>query len=191
MRTVLRSLVCLLCGLGVLTLGAASAESQSAAGPLPPDRRTEWTIAEGFGFTLNVNRGHSHELALYALPALSVRLSSRFEWLFEGHVAHFFSPGGYMVGVMPIGGRLYIGNGRVLPYATIGGGLGWTNLVGLEEIDQRFNFLLQIGAGLRWPISDDRAWTLEARGSHISNAGMTKSNLGHNQLVVIGGFRFR
>jgi hypothetical protein len=189
MKTALTALVC---GLGLLVLRAECADAQSASGgPIPSGRPPEWTLAEGFGFTLNVNRGRSHELALYALPGLSVRLSSRFEWLFEAHIAHFFSPGGYMLGLMPIGGRIYIGNGRVLPYATFGAGAGWTNLVQLDEIDQRFNFLLQTGFGVRRVISDSQAWTLEARWSHISNAGMEVPNLGLNQLVVLGGWRFR
>lgn len=180
----------LLCGAAALLLCAAVAAAQSA-GPLPLNRPPEWSFAEGYGFTLDVNAGRSHEHAFYAHPGISFRVGARFEYLIEGHFAHFVSPGGYMLGAMPIGGRLYIGNGRLLPYATFGLGAGWTNLAKLDEIDQRFNFLLQTGVGVRSPISEKQAWTLEARVSHISNAGMSRPNIGLNMLVFLGGFRFR
>jgi hypothetical protein len=191
-----------LAGIGVLLLCAAAARGQAQPpdgdpperwgdGPLPAGRSPEWSVSEGVGFTLNVNRGRSHEVGLYAHPGVSFRLSSRFEYLVEAHVCHFVSPGGYMLGLMPIGGRFYFGHGRPQVYATFGMGAGWTNLTGLDEIDQRFNFLLQTGVGLRNPISDTQAWTAEVRWSHISNAGMSSPNLGLNQLVILGGFRFR
>jgi hypothetical protein len=180
--------------IGVLWLGVFGLLLRAAAGaedPIPEGRPPEWSFSEGFGFTVNVNRGRSHELALFAHPGVSFRLSSRFEWMGEGHFAHFFSPGGYMVGLMPIGGRIYIGKGPRWIYATFGMGAGWTNLAELDEIDQRFNFILQTGVGLRSPISETQAWTVEMRWSHISNAGMNTPNLGLNMLVFLGGFRFR
>lgn len=180
-------------GVSLLLLRAAGASGQAepSAGPLPANRPPEWSMAEGYGFTLRVNRGRSHEHAWFAHPGVSFRLGARFEYLVEGHFAHFVSPGGYMLGALPIGGRLYIGGGRVLPYATFGLGAGWTNLVKLDEIDQRFNFLLQTGVGVRSSVSGGGAWTLEARVSHASNAGMSTPNLGLNMLVVLGGWRFR
>ncbi|HEY4228658.1 MAG TPA: acyloxyacyl hydrolase [Thermoanaerobaculia bacterium] len=194
----------LLAGVGLLMLCAAPARAQSETpgdigavqrpwgdGPLPVGRAPEWSFSEGVGFTWNVNSGRSHEIGLYALPGLSFRLSSRFEYLVEAHICHFVSPGGYMIGVMPIGGRFYFGHGEPAIYATFGMGAGWTNLTRLDEIDQRFNFLLQTGVGLRNTLSNGRAWTVEVRWSHISNAGMSSPNLGHNQFVFLGGFRFR
>jgi len=194
----------LLAGVGLLLVCAAAARAQSETstgggapppgwgdGPLPAGRAPEWSFSEGVGFTWNVNSGRSHEIGLYALPGVSFRLSSRFEYLVEAHICHLVSPGGYMIGAMPIGGRFYFGHGSPQIYATFGMGAGWTNLTKLDEIDQRFNFLLQTGAGLRNPLSNGRAWTVEARWSHISNAGMSSPNLGHNQFVFLGGFRFR
>jgi hypothetical protein len=171
--------------------GGGGAPASWGDGPLPVGRAPEWSFSEGVGFTWNVNSGRSHEIGLYALPGVSFRLSSRFEYLVEGHICHFVSPGGYMVGLMPIGGRFYFGHSEPQVYATFGMGAGWTNLTRLDEIDQRFNFLLQTGAGLRNTLSNGRAWTVEVRWSHISNAGMSSPNLGHNQFVFLGGFRFR
>jgi opacity protein-like surface antigen len=179
-------------GVCLAALRAASAAAQSDdTMPLPPGRPPEWGVAEGFGFTLRVNAGRSHELALYAYPGVSLRLSPRLEYLIEGHFAHFVSPGGYVVGLVPLAARLYVGRGRILPYGMLGAGAGWTDLVGLREIDQRFNFLLQGGFGVRSRISDARAWTAEVRWTHVSNAGMGSPNLGLNMLVFLGGFRFR
>jgi hypothetical protein len=134
-----------LCASGTTAQPVSASLSDDGGGPIPAGRPPEWSFSEGFGFTLNVNRGRSHEVGLYAHPGVSFRLSSRFEYLVEGHFCHFVSPGGYMVGLMPIGGRISIGRGLPQFYATFGMGAGWTNLAKLDEIDQRFNFLLQTG----------------------------------------------
>lgn len=159
--------------------------------PLPLHRPPEWNISAGYGFSIHVNRGRSNEKVLLFDPGVAFRVGSRFEYLVEAHFARYVSPGGYMVGAMPIGARLYLGSGRVLPYISLGAGAGWTDLTELEEIDQRFNFLLQTSLGVRRATSATAGWTLEARWSHISNAGLARPNLGLNMLVFLGGWRFR
>ncbi len=139
---------------------------------------------------MHLNRGRSSEHVLLFEPSVGFRLSSRLEYIVEGHFAQYFTPGGYMLGVMPVGGRLYLGGGRTLPYISIGGGLGWTNLK-VEEIDRRFNFLLQGSLGVRRAVSENQALTLEARLAHISNGGTERPNLGLNCLVLLAGWRFR
>ena len=54
-----------------------------------------------------------------------------------------------MVGVVPLGAR-YNAPSRtaIRPYAYVGVGLGWTDLTALDEIDRRFNFLLQASVGV-------------------------------------------
>lgn len=159
--------------------------------PLPLGRPPEWGLAAGYGFSVRLNRGHAKEHVLLFEPSVGLRISSRLEYLIEGHFAQYFTPKGYMVGVMPVGGRLYLGHGKTLPYVSIGGGLGWTDLTQLEEIDRRFNFLLQANAGVRWTISDSQALTFEGRLAHISNGGTERPNLGLNSLVFLAGWRFR
>ncbi len=180
----------LLSAVGLFALGAAILTAQSLP-PLPIDRPPEWSLSEGYGFALHFTRGRTHEKAFFASPGVSFRMSSRFEYLVEAHFAHFVSPGGYALGALPIGGRLYVGSGRVLPYVSLGAGAGWTDLTRLEEIDQRFNFLLQGSIGVRRATSSTAGWTLEVRLSHVSNAGMARPNLGLNMLVLSGGWRFR
>jgi len=173
----------------LLLLTASSALAQTP--PLPEHRPPEWGIEAGYGLSLRLNLGRSHEHVLLFEPSVGFRVSRRLEYIVEGHFAQYLTPAGYMLGVMPLGARLYLGSGRVLPYVSIGAGLGWTNLERLDEIDQRFNFLLQGSLGLRVPLSERQAWTLEARLAHISDAGMTTPNLGLNSAVFLLGWRFR
>jgi len=173
----------------ILAACAARAAAQEAP-PLPADRPVTWNVAAGYGFSVRLNGGRSEERLLLFEPGVSVRLGDRLEYVAEAHLAHYFQPAGYMVGVMPLGLRYFVGNGRVLPYASIGAGGGWTDLKELDEIDRRFNFLLQGGVGVRGQLSDGRAWTFEARLSHYSNAHTVLPNLGLNTIVFLGGFRF-
>ena len=162
-----------------------------AAEDAPPPRGPEWTLAAGYGFSVQLSRGRSEEQMLLVLPGIAVPLSRRFEYVAEGHLAGFFSPSGYMLGLVPLGVRFFAGSGRVLPYASLGAGFGWTDLAGLDEIDRRFNYILQGSLGARGRLDDGSSWTLEARFDHISNAGTVLPNLGLNSVVFLAGWRFR
>jgi hypothetical protein len=173
-----------------LLLATAPLTAQSEP-PLPIGRHPAWGLATGYGFSVHLNRGHANEHVLLFEPSVGLRISSRLEYLIEGHFARYFTPLGYMVGLMPVGGRFYVGSGTTLPYISIGGGFGWTDLTPLEEIDRRFNFLLQGSLGVRRTISDGEALTFEARVAHISNGGTELPNLGLNSVVFLAGWRFR
>jgi hypothetical protein len=174
---------------GVCLLAAAKASAQSGP-PIPEGRPPEWGVAAGYGFTAHVNRGRSQEHVFLLEPGVGFRLSGRLEYLVEAHFARYFTPEGYMLGLLPLGGRLSIGHGRILPYASIGAGFGWTDLTELDEIDRRFNFLLQASLGVRGALPGGQAWTLEVRWDHISNANTVRPNLGLNCIVVLAGWRF-
>lgn len=162
-----------------------------AAEQAPVPQSPRWTLAGGYGFSVQLNRGRSEEQMCLVNPGFAVPLSSRLEYSVEGHFAAFFSPGGYMIGVMPLGGRFFFGRAPLQPYVSVGVGFGWTDLTGLDEIDRRFNYLLQGSAGVRVDRSDGSAWTFEARLDHISNAGTVLPNLGLNSVVFLAGWRFR
>jgi hypothetical protein len=159
--------------------------------PLPAGRPPEWGLAAGYGFSVHLNRGRSDEHLLLFEPSVALRISSRLEYLIEGHFARYLTPVGYMVGLMPVGGRFYVGRGQTLPYISIGSGFGWTDLTPLDEIDRRFNFLLQGSVGVRRTLSGGQALTFEARIAHISNGGTELPNLGLNSVVFLAGWRFR
>jgi Lipid A 3-O-deacylase (PagL) len=158
--------------------------------PIPEGRPPEWSLAAGYGFSFKVNRGRSEEHLFLFEPGVSFRLGPRLEWVVEGHFARYFTPEGYMVGLVPLEARYYAGSGRILAYFFFGAGLGWTDLTQLDEIDRRFNFLLEGGVGLRGALSGRQGWSFEARWSHISNAGTVLPNLGLNCLVFLAGWRF-
>ncbi len=157
---------------------------------LPEGAPPEWGAEAGYGLSVHLNRGRSVEHLMLLEPWVGLRLGSRLQYVVEAHLARYLTPGGYMVGLMPVGGRLSIGRGPTLPYVSIGAGLGWTNLE-IEEVDRRFNFLLQGSAGVRRALSETEALTLEARIVHISNGGTKSPNLGLNCLVLLAGWSFR
>ncbi len=178
-------------GLLLLVLSPARSVAQESDAPLPSNEQLRWSVAAGAGLQVHVNRGRSHERLILFEPAANVRLGPRLEYAIEGHFAQFVRPGGYMLGLMPVGARYYFGHGRTLPYFSIGAGLGWTDLVPLDEIDRRFNFLLQGSAGVRHAVAAGGEWTAEMRWDHISNAGTEKPNLGLNSVIFLLGWRFR
>lgn len=179
-------------GLAALVFAAAasvSAQEASNAPPIPEGRPPEWSLQAGYGFSVKVNRGNSDEHLFLLEPGVAFRLGPRLEYLVEGHFAKYFTPDGSMIGIVPLGGRWYFLNGPVLPYLSLGAGVGWTDLQ-IEEINRRFNFLLEGAVGVRGRVTETQAWTLEFRWSHISNAGTVLPNLGLNCAVFLAGMRF-
>lgn len=70
-------------------------------------------------------------------------------------------------------------NSRLVPYAQAGGGLTATDL-DRRILGQDFNFNLGLGAGLRYLISRHWSLNLEYRYQHISNANLSRRNIGIN-----------
>ncbi len=175
----------------LIVVPARSFAQENDGDPLSADKPLVWSAEAGAGFQVHVNRGRSHERVILFEPGVNFRLGPRIEYTVEGHFARFVRPNGYMLGLVPVAARYYFGRGRTLPYFGIGAGLGWTDLVPLDEIDRRFNFLLQGGAGLRHAVSQRGEWTAEVRWDHISNAGTEKPNLGLNSMIFLLGWRFR
>jgi lipid A 3-O-deacylase PagL len=175
----------------VLAGAAARAQDAPAAAPIPEGRPPEWGLQAGYGFSFSPNGGRSHEYLFLFEPNVGIRLGARFEYVAEAHFARYFSPEGSMVGVVPVGARYNApSRGAIRPYFYVGVGLGWTDLTQLDEIDRRFNFLIQGSVGLRGAVTETQAWTFEARYSHVSNAGTELPNLGLNCLVFLAGWRF-
>lgn len=175
----------------LLAAKIAAGQEPAEKPPVPEGRPPEWGLQAGYGFSFQVNRGRSHEYLFLFEPNVGFRLGDRFEYVVEGHFARYFTPEGYMVGLAPLGAR-YTAPSRtaIRPYFYLGLGLGWTDLQQLDEIDRRFNFLIQGAVGIRGAVTETQAWTFEARYSHVSNAGTELPNLGLNCLVFLAGWRF-
>jgi len=116
-------------------------------------------------------------------------LGTRFQWLVEGHYTHWFDPDAWAAGLVPLGARYYFDLTRRAFYFDFLVGFCWTNLR-VEEINRRFNYILQGGPGLRIAVDDRHAWLVQVRWLHYSNAGTVPPNLGLNSVVVTGGWKF-
>jgi lipid A 3-O-deacylase len=76
---------------------------------------------------------------------------------------------------------------RVVPYFNLGAGMLFTSQ-DFPADTSSFNFTPQGGIGAYWFAKPNRAVNFGVRYHHISNAGITKPNPGHNSLYFYGGF---
>jgi Lipid A 3-O-deacylase (PagL) len=169
---------------------AAEEIDRTVEAPTKTKRGLRWSVAAGYGFSVKLSRGRAEEHSLLVAPAAAYPLSRRFELVAEAHLQGFFTPDGYMLGLVPIGARYFFSDATARPYLALGAGFGWTNLDELDELDRRFNYMLQACVGVLFDRGGGSGWTLEARLSHISNAGTVLPNLGLNSVVFLGGWRF-
>lgn len=173
--------------LGVLLAGANRLRAQA----IPAGRPPEWGVALGYGAHFKLGPGNTDFGVQVVTPSVGFRLSSRLEWLASATYERYVSPSGYFIGVLPGGLRLWIGNGEIYPYLSLGLGFGWTDLdPALPEISRRFNFRVEGSFGARFRAGERLAWTLECRWQHTSNAGTSYPNGGLNALVGLIGLRF-
>ena len=179
-------------GAAVLGVACACAASSLRAQAIPEGRPPEWGLAAGYGTHIKIGPGTTDFGVAVFTPSVGFRLSSRLEFVVAATLERYFSPGGYFVGLNPVGARLSIGNEKILPYLGVGLGFGWTDLEEvLPEISRRFNFRIEGSFGLRFPAGESSAWTLEGRYQHTSNAWTSDPNLGLNTIAVLAGWRFR
>lgn len=101
--------------------------------------------------------------------------------VFEGY-------GSYISG-LTIWGRYNIvpRNWRVTPYAQMGAGLTFAD-IDHHLVGQVFNFNLDLGVGLRCFVTQRWSVNLEYRYQHISNANLSRHNLGVNAQGALLGF---
>jgi hypothetical protein len=174
----------------LLIVFSALAFGQTGEG-LPERGHPEWVLNAGYGFSVHLQDGRSNERLFLFEPQVGFRLGSHSEYLVEGHLARYLTPKGFAAGILPVGVRLSLGRRDVAPYVSGSVGFGWTDLTNIDEISRRFNFFLQGSLGVRRSLSGNRAWTLEARLLHYSNAGTASPNIGLNSLVLLAGWRIQ
>jgi hypothetical protein len=95
-------------------------------------------------------------------------------------------PWTYGGGVSPLGQKVnFVTRSRVQPYMAANAGfVAFTKTVPSDDATM-FNFTFEFGGGVEWNTSSGRAWSLDYRYHHISNAGRGMSNPG----VDSGTFR--
>ena len=160
---------------------------------VPPPRGPTWRgyLAAGAGSTARIGPTVTDSAFVFLVPQVSLPVSRSVEYVIEGHFSRYFSPGGYFVGIVPLGVRIFTPAASRRYYFAAGAGLGWSDLERLPEIDRRFNFLLEGGVGVRWKPARGAERFVEARLVHLSNGGSAGRNLGLNSIAVVGGWRLR
>ena len=73
-----------------------------------------------------------------------------------------------------------------MPYLEFLAGVGATDLA-VKEINSRWTFVLEGGAGLAYMVTDRLAVSAGARLYHVSNAETKQPNLGVNALEGVAG----
>jgi len=113
--------------------------------------------------------------------------------------SHFFDPCAFSVPGAPAAGTAFGGgfnpffwqynftsHPRIVPYFQLGAGMLFTSR-DFPAGTSSFNFTPQAGIGGYWFAKPDRAVSFGVRYHHISNAGLSKPNPGHNALYFYGG----
>ena len=100
------------------------------------------------------------------------------------------SEGGYVLGLTPVIKYRFSYWDRVRPFLEGAAGMMITD-IGRPDLGSVFEFYQQAGAGLEWEQSDGFVLTTQVRFAHVSNAGITRSNRGMNNLFFFLGANWR
>lgn len=178
--------------------------SASAAVPSPSlwtlERR--WTTGFQFSYGLenNIPRNISHVNMIIAAPQIglvvwdsprSVLPMNRFEIMGEGLLGAAYHPGGHLLGntLMFRFGFKHVR--RTVPFFDAGIAALHTTLdAQAPEISGHTQFLSQGGIGMQFFRRPGRAFVLEYRYFHMSNAGIQEPNHGFNGSMVSIGYRW-
>ena len=171
------------------TLHAQPIPPAAPAEPVPFSSRIRFEIAAGPAFEVAAAGERPSQRAALAVPTLAIRVASWFDYTAEGHLSRHVSPvSGNVFGIVPIGFRVHRGV-RTQFHVAAGAGLAWTDLDGLHGVEQRRNFLTQIGIGITRVGANRAGVSLEARFFHLSNLHAAPPNLGMEMFALLVGYR--
>lgn len=123
------------------------------------------------------------------MPGVGIRVASWFEYTAEGHLSRHVTPvSGNSFGVVPLGLRVHT-RSRTQVHLSAGAGVVWTDLAGLHGVEQRRNFITQLGVGIARLRRDGSGLSLEARLFHLSNLHAAPPNLGMEVFTLLVGYR--
>lgn len=172
-----------------LTLNAQTLPPAPAAETPPSQGRVGFEVAAGPAFETSVAGGRAPQRAVLGVPSLTLRVASWFDYAVEGHFARHVSPDtANEFGIVPIAFRLHTG-GRTQVHLSGGGGVVWSGLAGIHGLEQRQNYITQLGAGIARVRANGSAISLETRFYHLSNDGAKPPNLGMEQISLLVGYR--
>jgi hypothetical protein len=165
---------------------------QAIAGPLwfpvgiGPDEESVRSVHGNLRLGWSFGRGHEQS-------EHAPHWSERLELLLEATYAHIYEGPGRVISGPSLLLRYNTRSlfDRVVPYLQAGAGVAYADLSrdrSQSITGQRFNFILQAAAGLRFPIA--RQWSLDTEllYFHISNAQLDDENHGLNSLGGLIGF---
>ncbi len=94
----------------------------------------------------------------------------------------------YLVALTPTVKYTFLTSNRLRPYVEAGAGVVWTDLGDrIPEKGSRFNFNIQVGAGLSYLVTPTASINLNYRFQHISNAGTAHPNHGIDAGMALVG----
>ena len=96
---------------------------------------------------------------------------------------------GQMIGVNFLTSWNFTSSKIIVPYIFAGGGPVYTNL-NISDFGTKFNGSYQVGAGLRFFVSDKISLDLNCRFHHISNGGTAEPNFSLNSTKIFFGISF-
>ncbi len=181
-----------------------SSTSAPQASPSLPlwslERRWTMGFQLTYGLENNIPRNISHVNMLIAAPQVGLvawdsphsRLPmNRFEIMSEGILGSAFHPGGHLFGNTLMFRFGFKPIRRVVPFFDAGVGALHTTLDNqAPEISGHTQFLSQGGVGVQFFRRPGRAFVLEYRYFHMSNAGIQEPNHGFNGSMVSVGYRW-
>jgi len=179
--------------------GPNFANKSSAAEPYWSNRG-HWNFGFQVGYMVENDIPHniSHINLLIAQPQIGLIVRDfrrgpvrRFEILDEGILGGSVHPGGHLIGhslLFRFDGKP---RGRVVPFFDMGAGMMHTTLdVHAPELSGHLQFLPQGGLGIQYFFSPQRAFVMEYRYAHMSNASIEPPNHGFNGSMLTIGFRW-
>lgn len=171
-----------------VTLSGQTLPPPSAEFP-PSPGRVGFEAAVGFAFESAAAGDRAPQRAVLGVPALTLRVASWFDYVVEGHFARHVTPvSANEFGIVPIAFRVHTG-GRTQVHLSGGAGVVWSGLAGIHGLEQRRNYITQLGAGVSRVRANGSAVSLETRFYHLSNIGAKPPNLGMEQISVLVGYR--
>jgi len=103
---------------------------------------------------------------------------------------HYTTPKqAFWAGLAAVGRYHFLGLGRVVPYAEVGGAAGGTDLA-VREINSTFAFLVFGGLGASIFISNKTALYAGYRFQHVSNGNTSRPNRGFEAQIGVAGISF-
>jgi hypothetical protein len=184
------------------TVTPAGQTFSPSSSPAAPNwtNRGHWTLGFQVGYMVenDIPKNISHINLLIAQPQIGLIVRDvrrgpvrRFEILDEGILGSSVHPGGHLIGhslLFRFDGKP---RGRVVPFFDMGAGMMHTTLdLRAPELSGHLQFLPQAGLGIQYFFSPQRAFVIEYRYAHMSNASIEPPNHGFNGSMVTLGFRW-